>query len=356
MKNYDLSNRLHRALVALAAALLVVALTPALASAQTSANLTRFLPQKTQLVVGLNVDKLRQSKYFKEALTWAHQNAGNQDFLSVLEKQGHLDVSKDIDAIVVSVPATNVNSNGQQKHFTVALAGHFEKDKLVAAIKKKHGDFKTGKHGKYTVYSKGNMEFTFPKDGVMWLTTGSDAYRKGAWAAVASAKKSVQTNPLFNGLLKEVNTSQGVWLMGDTAHMAHAKVQGAQSHPPKSIALSVDISKGLDLHMFAEMATKKDAKTAIEQINAYKSQGGQSAMLAMMGAGPLLTNLTAKQDGAKLRASTTMTATQFDTMVQWLKQIAQSQMQAKGMTKPSAPVPSKGSISAPHNGKKADFN
>ncbi len=355
MKSYDMSNRLRRALLASAAALCLVALTPALASAQTSsAKLTRYLPQTSQLVLGVNVAKLRSSKYFKQALAWAHQSAGNQDILKMLEQDAQVDISKDLQAVVVSIPATNVNAGAPQKHFTVAVSGNFDKAKVIAAIKKKHSDIKQAKHGKATVFSKGNLEFTFPAKGVLWVTAGPDAYRKDAWGAMASAKKSVQANKVFKGLLKDVNTSQGVWLLGDTTKLAASNVKGAH---PKSIGLSMDIANGLDLHLMAELPTKKDAKKAVDQIAQLKTKGAQNAMVAMMGAGPLVANLSAKQDGAKIKADTSMTAAQFDTMVQWLEQIARSQMGAGGMTTPAKPVPSKGNGASQGKGAaKADFN
>ncbi|QDG54650.1 hypothetical protein FIV42_29085 [Persicimonas caeni] len=312
--------------------------------------MTRYLPSSSQLVVGLNVSKLSQSKYYKEALAWARANSGSdQEFLEVLEKDAKLDLTKDLDAIALSVPDTQVDSSKPQRNFTVAVSGSFDNDKLLAAIKKENKELKSTKKGKATVYSSGEFEFTFPKKGVLWVTAGPDAYRKGAFKALGGGKHSVQANKVFKKLMGEVNTSQGFWMMGDTSTMQTQQTAG--SPQPKSIAVSADIAKGLALELLADMPSEADAKSAVEQMKALKQQGGQAAMLSILGAGPLVANLTTKQDGTKLRATTTMTATEFDTMVQRIKQLAQSQMQGGGM--PAQPVPNKKNKSG---GANADFN
>ncbi len=355
MKNCSQSPKRRFLPLMLAAAFLLVGLIPAAAAAQSTEKLTRYLPSSSQLVVGLNLSKLSKSKYYKEALTWARANSGtDQDFLKLLEEDANLDFTKDLDSVVLSIPDTQVNKGKPQRNFTVAVSGSFDNDKLLAAIKEENADLKKSKKGKATVYSSGEFEFTFPKDGVLWVTAGPDNYRKNAFKALAGTKHSVQGNKVYKKLIGDVKTSQGFWMMGDTSKMNTGQAGGTPQ--PKSIAVSADITKGLVLDLLAELPTKDDAKSAVKQMDALKQQGGQAAMLSIMGAGPLVANLTTKQDGTKLVASTTTTASEFDNMVQSLKQLAQSQMQGGGtMPTPSQPVPNKDTKSK-SDGANADFN
>lgn len=362
MKSIQPFKRIRHLSLGVLVTFVVAVAAPAVAAAQSADKLTRYLPQQSQLVVGLNIEKLRKSKYYKEALTWARKGSNGGAFLDVLENDAQIDLSKDLSSVAVSIPDTKVDKSGQQKNFTVAVSGSFDKAKLMAAIKKKDGSIKETKKGKTTIYSTGEVQFAFPKDGVLWLSAGPDSYRQSAWKAVGSSKHSVRSNKVFKRLLGKVNTSRGFWMLGDTSQLDTKKMK-ADTPQPKSIALSMDIDNGLDLSMLAELPSEDDAKSAVKQVEQLKQQGGQAAMLSILGAAPLVSNLKAKQKGVDLHATTSMTASEFDAMVQRLKQLAQSQMQSGGM--PSQPVPNPNgpaktgpakSAPAKKDGANADFN
>jgi hypothetical protein len=330
----------------LAAVFLLVGLFPAAAFAQSSEKLTRYLPTSSQMVVGLNISKLSKSKYYKEALVWMRANASEEQVMKVLE-DAKLDLSKDLDAIALSVPDTQPNKSQPERIFTAVVSGSFENKKLLAALKK-GSDIKEGKKGKATIYSSADFEFGFPADGVLWVTAGPDTYKSQAFEAMLDKKKSIGADKLFKRLIADVNTSHGFWMVGDTSKISAQ--QAAGSPQPKSIGLSMDVTKGLDVNLFADLPSEDDAKSAVSQVEALKTQGGQTAMLSMFGAGPLVANLKTKQDGTKLRASTTMTTDEFDILIQRVTQLAKSQMQGGG-TMPSQPVPGKGKTGQGKTGK-----
>lgn len=342
MKNDDHPNRSRHFSLLLAAVFLLVGLAPSVVFAQSPEKLTRYLPSQTEMVVGIDVAKLSKSKYYKQALTWARKSASDADkkVFETLEKEANLDLSKDLHSIAIAIPNTQVGSGTNQRHFTAAISGKFDKKKLLATIKKNNPNFKKTKQGKTTVYTTGDSYFTFPKKSVLWVTAGPDKYRKQAFKALANSKHSVKANKLFKGLMGAVNTSRSFWLLGDTSKM---KTQAAGAGPqPNSLAVTMDINNGLNLDLLADMPTKEDAKSAVAQMKSLKQQSAQNPMVSVVGAGPLVSNLATKQDGTKLLASTTMTAAEFDTLIQRVKQLAAAQMQGGGATMPTQPVPSKG--------------
>jgi hypothetical protein len=339
------------------AAFLLVGLLPAAAFAESSEKLTRYLPSTSQMVAGLNVTKLSKSKYYKEALKWVDANASDEQAMKFIE-EADLDLSTDIDAVAISMPKTSVDSSAPTRTFTMAMSGSFDNEKLLTALKK-GAKLKEVKKKKTVVYATDDLEIGFPAKGVVWVTSGPDKYRSQAFEAMSSQKKSVRADKLFKDLMSDVDTSRGFWLVGDTSKMKTP--QSAQSPQPQSIGLSIDITKGLDLSVFAEMPSKDDAKKAVGQVEAIKQQNGQAAMLSLFGAAPLVANLKAKQDGTKLRASTNMTASEFDILVQRVRQMVKTQLQGGGAM-PSQAVPGKNKAgqnkagSSPSDGADADFN
>lgn len=358
MKNYVQTTLRRRLTIMVAAIFLLVGLAPAVAAAKTAGDLTSYLPSQSELIVGLNVSKLRSSKYYKEALTWARANASDQDFLKIVEGNADFDLSNDLEALVLSIPEAKGDPNNPKRHFTMVANGDFDEKKLVAGLKEEHDDIKKTKKGKRTVYATGEFEFTFLGDGLLWVTAGPESYRDQAWKGLDESKKhSMKANKLLTGLLTDVDTSQGFWLLGDTSKI---DAQGAQEKPqPRSVGLSMDITKGLDMKMLTDMPSEDDAKSLVDQVDQLK-EGGGHPMMSMVGAGPLLANLSATQDGTKIRANTKMTAPEFDSMIQKVKQLAASQGQMGAS--PAAPTQTGPKKATPKTDKKsgqgadADFN
>jgi hypothetical protein len=337
----------------LSAVFLAVGLLPSPAAAQSSNDLTRYVPAKTQLLIGLNINKLTSSKYYEQALNWARANSQDDDFFEVLEEDANLDLSKDLTAMVISIPDAKADPAKQERTFTMAASGSFDKDELVEAVKEKHDNIKETKRGKQTVYTAGEFEFTFPAKGVLWVSAGPEAYRKGAWKAATNKKHSVQSNSLIKGLLGDIDASRGFWMVGDTSWIDPQAAQGGPQ--PESIGLSVDISKGLVLDLLSDMPSAEEAKGAAKQLDELKQTSGKNPMLSMLGVTPLVKNLSVSQDGARINIATRMTASEFDVMIQRVTQMAQSQMQGGGPgNAPSQPVPNEKSPSK--DGSNADFN
>lgn len=358
MKNYVQTNLRRRLTMMVATIFLLVGLAPAVAAADTSSKLTSYLPSKSELVVGLNVSKLRSSKYYKEALTWARENASDQDFLKIVEGNADFNLSSDLQALVLSIPEAKGDPNNPKRHFTMVANGDFDEKKLVAGLKKEHDDIKKSKKGKRTVYATGEFEFTFLEDGLLWVTAGPESYRKQAWKGLNESKKhSMKANKLLTALLADVDTSQGFWLLGDTSKIDAQGAQGGKQ--PQSVGMSMDITEGLDVNMLTDMPSEDDAKSLVDQVDQLKQSGGHP-MMSMVGAGPLLANLSATQDGTKIRATTKMTAPEFDTLIQKVKQMAAAQGQMG--SSPAGPTQTAPKKAAPKKDKKsgqgadADFN
>lgn len=320
------ATRAHRtrhaiALVAVVA-FLVGGFSPSLAQAADSADLTEKITGESQLVIGLNVDQLRSSKHFKEALQWARNNAGEGDLLRVLEDGAGVDVSSDIGAIALGVPQSEGTNARERQEFSAVIDGDFDEAKLVEALRESDSEVETTEKGGEKVYRVDAVEFSLDDDGKLWAAAGPEAYVGHAWSAFTKGERSVDDNEVLSGLLSDVETSKTLWMVGDTSDMQQAQDGAPQ---PENIGLSLDLSEGLVLEMLANMSSSEDAQASVEQFEQLKKQHGANPAVSMLGAGPLVSNLTTRAEESKIRADTRMTSSEFDRMISSLKQMAASQ-------------------------------
>ena len=350
------SSTLTQSFQFLAAALLVLAglaAVPSTASAQSATDLTKYLSNQNNITVGLNMQGLKKSKYFDDVIEWAKSQAGNAQALADFEKQSGIDLEEDVDTIVVAFRTSNVGSRSRpQQEFAMAVAGDFKNDKLVEAAKNQ-SDIETKKHGELTYYTDGNLTMALPKDGLVLMTTGKDAYQTTNLATFASQNKSVQESSVMKKMMSAVDTSEDVWMVGDTSSMP-SQGPGPQ---PKSIGMDMNFSSGLILDIVAEMSSAEEAKSSVKQIQTLKKQGGQAQMAAMVGAKPLIDNLTTSRKGSRVIANTKMNQKEFDGMVQSVKQLMKQRGGGTGLTAPPSSGSGSGSSSSSsQGGADADFN
>jgi hypothetical protein len=330
------SEKLARLVAMLAVVLVAVAVAPGQAAAQTSKELTRYLPQQEQIVVGVNFGELRKSKYFDDVLALAKNTAGGGAFLALLA-DANIDIATDIKSLALSMPDDKIRKNIDMKRFTVALSGTFEQAKLLEALKSKKVAFKSKKSGKKAFYSKEDVVFTFPKEGVLWLASGPDAYRKNARSALKDAKNSVRASAFFKSLIDGVKTTRGLWMLADAASAGAGSIS-TQGSAAKSVAMSLDVSSGLALQILMEMASEKAAAATLARITQQAKEAAKNPMAVVMGIGPLLTNLKTTRTGTRVVSATSMTAAEFDTLIQRAGQVLMAKLNGGGAI--SAPAKS----------------
>lgn len=347
MKHLHAQNHVrHAGLGAALLAFAVLSLAPTLSWAQGSKGLADKVTGKSQVVVGLNIDQLRSSKHFEDTLEWARANAGEDDLFRLLEDEGDVDLSKDIDAVALSMPQPEGNTPPEESQFSAVIDGDIDQEKLVAAIEKGEAKVDTTERGKKKVYKIEDVELSFGDDGTVWAATGPEEYVNHAWAAFDSGKQSVNDNDALHELLSTIETSKSLWLIGETSKMQRESASGPQ---PEDVGMSVDLSDGLMLDLLADMGSSDDAKKMVEQIDMLKEQHGANPTVAALGAGPLLANLNSKTEETKLRADTRMTSDEFDNLVASVKQLVRSQQGQQGQPQ-TAPQPQQPQQQQPQQG------
>lgn len=345
-------------------------LLPGVANAQSSRDLARYLSAQDNAIGGLNIDELRKSKYFKQALEWAKGSPGVQELLGFLSDAG-MDVSTDLSAVVIGVAQINPDAKPGSDALTIALAGKIDAEKVLKALADKKIELQPTKDGKLTIYSREGVDLVFPQKGVLWMSTGSSDYRKGALLALKTEKKTLQDTPYFKSIIDGVDTQRGLWILVEPTASQSGGIAEQAGPQAKSAAISVGIVNGFKLDILMELTEEKDAEAAAAEISAQARQMSTNPMVTMFGAGPLLNNLKVSHKGKRLTGQTTMTAADFDKLIALGAQLIENQLNAQGPaampgaqpfnlgapnTAAPAPAPRPGTPAAPKKGAKADFN
>lgn len=330
---------------------LTIALSPSFAFAQSSKQLSEYISYQEQIVLGVNFDELRKSKYYSMAEEMAKSSAAINDMLTLLDEAG-VDFSTDITALTMGVPLLDVEKSLAERTYSVAISGKFDSKKLLETLQAKKVAFKTSELGKKKLYTADNIAFTFPKDGVLLVTSGPDAYRTRALSPLKGADKSVTKAGYFQRIFKDVKSASGVWVVANAASGPNPK--------SKELAVSLDISSGLAAEILMEMVDETSAAAALEHAQAQIQASASNPMLAMVGAKPLLTNIKSTHKGTRVTHTTKMSPQELDVLVRNARGFVEGQMKKQmgaksGSAKPAAdgkaPAPA-----GPVKTIKADFD
>lgn len=331
-------------LLSLVLLVLCFAASPAFAQ---SADLVKYSPKTSKVLIGLNFEKLRPSPIYAEVFAFARQQPKLLSLLVFLEQELEINPEKDIEALVVSFPDAVANPAQAQANSTLSLAiqAPFDAAKLIEAAKKRFPDMKITGEGEQAIFVAGDFHFTLPAANRLVLATGDDSFVQETWAAVASPKESAVESADVKASMKEINLSRSLWMVGITREL--------QQPGPKMnrAGLTLDLVSGLKMDMIASMASAEDAKTAAKDFDTLKAQGA-NPMVSMLGAAPLANNLKASASKTTVKASTSMSKAEFATMVKQMKQIA---AQGSQPVAPSQGTPETVPVE-PKKGVKADFN
>ena len=330
--------------LALTVAFLIPFTSPAHASG--SDELVQYLPADAKFVVGFNMDALRPAPIYKQMMAFLKQQPSVAQTLAFLESDAGFDVEKDIESVAVAFPEP-VTSTQQQQTLSVVVHGTFEQEKLIEASKKRFDNLQSqvDKKTKRTHYIKDDFSFGFVGKNELVMTLGDSKFRDATWKAVKNKKSSAASKSDVKRVLGQINTERGVWIVGLTKDLPQ---RGPKMN---SAGITIDVVRGLDMDMIANMASKEAAKTAATEMEGLKSQK-DSPMVAMLGAAPLLENLKVTPSKSRINLSTSMTQAEFDTFI---TQLATTAAQGAQQTAPPA---LKGGA-APTDKKKgvdADFN
>ncbi len=312
--------------------------------------LMKYTPKSSKLVMGANIAALRPSPLYAEMMALLRGRPALGSFLTFLETEGSLNVDRDVESVVVAMPdvaLTPAQANTQDT-MTIVVRGKFDQKKLTDAINTKFPGHPVTKEGDRVRHTIDAFTIAFVSDKDLVMTTGDAGFQAKSWAAVANSKESTTANKELTTMASKVNLTRGMWLVGSTSQLA-------QNGPKMNVAgLTIDLVSGLKVDIIGTMNSKEDVKTSLKDFENIRKEA-TNPMVAMMGASPLINNMTTASKGLDVMVTTKMTAAEMQRMLGLLKASL-----ASG-TQPIAPsVKGKtGDTGVPANlpkGADADFN
>lgn len=317
-----------------------------------TAELTRYTPVSSQVLIGFNIGPLKDAPIYQQLLGFVRSEPKVAAVMMFLQEDGGLDIEKDINGVLLAFPkVADATKKKGADSLSVVVNGKFDKTRLLEAARKRYPAMKTTGEGENAKYEMETFTFSFASPTNLVLTMGKDEFIQATWTAVASKKASAAANKEVTRVMKQINTSRGLWLVGITKEMN--QTSGAQMN---SAGLTVDLTNGLQMEMIGNMATVKDAKQAEKEFSDLRKQG-ENPMVAMVGAKSLVDNLKASRKKKVVTMTTRMSQPEFDNMTKQMGAIlAQGSTPMPRPTGAATVTPGKAEPAPSSKGVDADFN
>jgi hypothetical protein len=296
---------------------------PSTALADSSAKApTGYLPADSRFAAEVDVTKLSKTKYFKQAVElFEEQTKEDAKLAKFFDADSGFDLSSDLQSLAVGLPVSRVTPSQKVEKGVFVLAGSFEADKLISMVKEEYGEMETRKLEDGTqLYRAEQTEFGFPAGDRLVIAMGPKAYRASVWKTATAGAESFDEVAKKEGLLDGLDTDRSIWMVNRVSGTTRAASSNVET-----AGISIDLGKGIDLQVVSRLSSAASAKEMVQRMEAMKKTGADNPMLSMVGAGPLVTNLTIKHTESSVTATTSMTESELDYLVKNLRQLAASQ-------------------------------
>ena len=329
----------------------VLTVMSATAFGATSDTLLKHAPADSQILIGMDVPKVKSSVVFQEVLKLVRAQAGSSPVVQFVLDEDGLDLENDVDSALLAFDRAPVDpQNPQAPDSVVVVTGKFNQAEVEAAAAEKFGKLSAKKVGELEVKASSEIALAFIDQKTL-VVAGTDAFAEKAWTAANNPKKSAAANKDVKALMSLANTKLGLWLTMVTKGLAQP---GAP--PMDGAAMSGNLAKGVAVAVYTQFGKSDDAKAALAQFEQLKKQSGSDPMLAMFGAKPLIDNLEAKVEKERVLAMTTsMNDAQLRMMIERVKAMNQAPPPVAPPTKGQQSTP-KAQPKPPGTGSNADFN
>lgn len=281
----------------------------------------RMLSADNRIIGSADYEAFRATPYHDRLFDWAESRTGQTNVEQQWSETLGFNPVEALDRVVFGVPTDQMGSTPQDlEQFSVVFSGSFDNQTALDALRKHHdGDLATvDRPGDATVYQVEDLELAFTDAGEMTAIRGDDAYADTAWrTAAGDGATAVDAIAAYSGF-DPVDRSRMLWMI--------KRSKGAQTGPADGLlqtAASLDLSGQLSLQVVAIAENESTAKQSAKEFKSISEARGSAGMLAMVGAGPLVENLTVGRSGNVVTAETSMTHQQFDVMLSAIREMTE---------------------------------
>ncbi|MFN3202509.1 MAG: hypothetical protein ACE366_29195 [Bradymonadia bacterium] len=258
----------------------------------------QMIPSDTTAVVSFDMQRIRKAPLYQSMVGMAKQAPDGQKALAEIKAKTGVDIEKDIDSVILAIPADVDKSEA----VVVIVKGKLDQGKLTAAAVKE-GKAKEASHNGVKTVAVDGGSFAFMNG---YLVAGPTV---AVHKAIDASKGKGGLNKALSQAISKVDTGKDMWM----AVNINDQMRKNMPPDPMTKALtglrgSIDMAKGFGLKL--DMSTNDAAKAAeiakmiTAQLNA---QNGAPPMFANM-----LKKITAKASGKDVNINVALSSADVD--------------------------------------------
>jgi hypothetical protein len=288
-----------------------------------------LVPQETELVVGVNIARMRGTAMWKKLMDLSASNADKKKDIDEFGKNCVDATSADgPESIFVALPQIGKGAAPKDGAVVIRLKSALDDAKIgkcMEYLASKNGEkTTTADYNGKKIYTSGNAADA-DKGGVVLLDGKTIVLGSGAWVKKAidlSAGKdqnSAKKNEALGALVKRAKTGDAIWAAGTVPQSVRDSFQGNPMLGPmtslKAAFGSADFASGLSLDVNLDSGSDADAKAINDQVTTSLTEAKKSPQVMMLGVASMLEPIKTEAKGPSFHLSVSYNQQQVDEMV-----------------------------------------
>ena len=284
-----------------------------------------LFPAAAQVVISFDFAKLRESPAAAKLAALAEQSQSDQREIETFAHRTGFDPVHDVDTLLVAFPddARRTGALG-----LVMRGNHLDETRLVAYARdelRKGGDDLVGTaHGSHTLWSSRRD----PDIAGFFLDARTFVLGAGGWAprmadlanaATARASDSAATNLDLVRMAEQAAGAHAIWgaaiVPEETRRKLRQEPRFANAAAVQTLALGLDVGRGLEAVLLAEVETAPDAQGLARKVQETLRDAKKNAQVLMLGLGPYLDGVTARAINHTFELRASLTEPQLDDLI-----------------------------------------
>jgi len=277
-----------------------------------------LFPAQTTVVASIDFAKLRSTPLAAKLAQLAVDSQSDQREIETFTKRTGLDPLKQVESLVLAFPE---EARREGEFGMVLRASVMDETRLIAytrdQLQKSGDDLVATARGHRTLWwRRSNPEVAgfFIDDHTFVLGAGGWAARMADLSEGGPPSGSAETNVDLVRLCERAAGGHAVWaaalVPGETRRMLQAEPRFKSAASVTRMAAGLDVSKGLDAVIMADLANSDDAVALAGQVTQSLRDAKKNAEILMLGLGPYLEGVSTKGVGSTFEVRVALTEPQ----------------------------------------------
>jgi hypothetical protein len=283
-----------------------------------------LFPVETQVVVALDFARLRGSPAAGKLAALAQQSQSDAREIEEFTRRTGLDPVAGVESVVMGFP--DEARRAGQFGLVLRAAAKLDEARLIAYVRdqlqKKGDDLVATPHGRRTLWAARHdpsVAGFFADEKTFVLGAGGWAARMADLADVARPSDSAATNVELVHLVERAAGAHAIWAAAivppETRRKLAEEPRFKNAAAVMTLAVGIDLEKGLDAVLTADVATAADAQALADRTHETLRDAKKNAQVLMLGAGPYLDGITASAVDKTFEVRAKLAEPQLDDLI-----------------------------------------